>query len=147
MKWAIEVVIEVSLENFAQAARRGPSLGSPAGPANAAVANWLFILVNNGWMEDKKIEALWSHLHWLIVLAEQGSYTAAAARLGVSKAAMSQHIAELERAVGIALVRRTTRSMRLTEAGQRLVDETRDPFRQIEHSFLGSRDQAGAPRG
>ena len=107
----------------------------------------MFILVNNRRMEDKKIDALWSHLHWLIVLAEQGSYTAAAARLGVSKAAMSQHIAELERAVGSALVRRTTRSMRLTEAGQRLVDETREPFQRIEHSFLGSRDQAGAPRG
>jgi len=98
-------------------------------------------------MNEKSIESLWSHLHWLIVLAEQGSYTAAAARLGVSKAAMSQRIAELERAVGVALVQRTTRSMRLTEAGQRLVDDTREPFRQIAHSFLGSRDQAASPSG
>ena len=104
-------------------------------------------MVNNAGMKPKNIDALWSHLHWLIVLAEQGSYTAAAARLGVSKAAMSQHIAELERAVGVALVRRTTRSMRLTEAGQRLVDDTREPFAQIAQSFLGSQDQAGAPRG
>ena len=56
-------------------------------------------------------EALWSHLHWLVVLGQQGSYTGAAARLGVSKAAMSQHIAELERAAGVPLVRRTTRSV------------------------------------
>ena len=98
-------------------------------------------------MNDKNIALLWSHLHWLVVLEQQGSYTAAAARLGVSKAAMSQHIAELERAAGVPLVRRTTRSMRLTEAGQRLVDDTRAPFERIAHSFAGVRDLAGVPRG
>lgn len=98
-------------------------------------------------MNDKNISLLWSHLHWLVVLEQQGSYTAAAARLGVSKAAMSQHIAELERAAGVPLVRRTTRSMRLTEAGQRLVDDTRVPFERIAHSFAGVRDLAGVPRG
>ncbi|KAF1046290.1 LysR family transcriptional regulator [Xylophilus sp.] len=92
-------------------------------------------------------EALWAHLHWLTVLAEQGSFTAAAARLGVSKAAMSQRIAELERAAGVPLVRRTTRSVRLTEAGERLVDDTRGAFAQIAHSFAGVRDLAAAPRG
>lgn len=98
-------------------------------------------------MNDKNIALLWSHLHWLVVLEQQGSYTAAAARLGVSKAAMSQHIAELERAAGVPLVRRTTRSMRLTEAGQRLVDDTRAPFERIAHSFAGVRDLSGVPRG
>jgi DNA-binding transcriptional LysR family regulator len=44
-------------------------------------------------MDTQKVESLWTHLHWLTVLAEQGTYTAAAARLGVSKAAMSQRIA------------------------------------------------------
>lgn len=98
-------------------------------------------------MDDKKIEFLWTHIHWLTVLEQQGSYTAAAARLGVSKAAMSQRIAELERTAGVALVRRTTRSVRLTEAGQRLVDETRAPFERIAHSFAEVRDLAGVPRG
>ncbi|APW40550.1 LysR family transcriptional regulator [Rhodoferax koreense] len=98
-------------------------------------------------MRSSKVESLWSHLHWLIVLSEQGSYTAAAKRLGVSKAAMSQHIAELEREVGLPLVRRTTRSMRLTEAGQRLVDDTGHAFAQIAESFHGAKDLAGEPRG
>lgn len=90
---------------------------------------------------------LWSHCHWLTVLAEQGSYTAAAARLGVSKAAMSQRIAELERIAGVTLVQRTTRSVRLTEAGQRLVDQTRAAFEQISQSFAQVRDLAEAPQG
>jgi DNA-binding transcriptional LysR family regulator len=98
-------------------------------------------------MNDLKTNELWSHLHWLTVLAQQGSYTAAAARLGVSKAAMSQHIAELERIAGVALVRRTTRSVQLTEAGQRLVDDTRGQFEHIAQSFAEVRDLAGAPRG
>jgi DNA-binding transcriptional LysR family regulator len=98
-------------------------------------------------MNDQKISELWHHLHWLSVLAQQGSYTAAAARLGVSKAAMSQRIAELERAARVPLVQRTTRSVRLTEAGQRLVDDTRASFEQIEHSFAQVRDLAGVPSG
>ena len=98
-------------------------------------------------METQKIEALWTHLHWLTVLAQQGSYTTAAQRLGVSKAAMSQRIADLERAANVQLVQRTTRSVRLTEAGQRLVDDMRSPFEQIAHSFAGVRDLAGVPTG
>ena len=104
-------------------------------------------MVNNPVMTEQKMADLWSHCHWLTVLAEQGSYTAAAARLGVSKAAMSQRIAELERIAGVTLVQRTTRSVRLTEAGQRLVDQTRAAFEQISQSFAQVRDLAEAPQG
>jgi len=98
-------------------------------------------------MDSRKIESLWAHVHWLTVLGQQGSYTAAAQRLGVSKAAMSARISELERAAGVPLVRRTTRSVRLTEAGQQLADATRGAFEQIARSFEGVKDLAGAPRG
>ncbi|MED5620863.1 LysR family transcriptional regulator [Ideonella sp. BN130291] len=98
-------------------------------------------------MDDRKIESLWAHVHWLTVLGQQGSYTGAAQRLGVSKAAMSQRISELERAAGVPLVRRTTRSVRLTEAGQQLVDSTLGAFEQIARSFEGVKDLAAAPRG
>jgi DNA-binding transcriptional LysR family regulator len=107
----------------------------------------LFSIVNNQIMDTQKIEGLWNHLHWLTVLAEQGSYTAAAARLGVSKAAMSQRIAELERAAGVPLVQRTTRSVRFTEAGQRLVDDTRGQYDTIAASFANVREMAGVARG
>ncbi len=98
-------------------------------------------------MKKQRIEALWGHVHWLGVLAEAGSYTGAAARLGVSKAAVSQRIRELELAAGVPLVRRTTRSLRLTEAGQGLVEATREAFVQIERSFAGVRELADTPRG
>ena len=91
--------------------------------------------------------ALWAHLHALTVLAELSSFTAAARRLGVSKALMSQRMAELERAAGVQLVHRTTRSVRLTEAGRQLVDGTRPHFEQIGRGFASVRDLAAEPRG
>ena len=57
-------------------------------------------------------------LHLLTVLGETRSYTQAARRLGISKASVSGRIAELERTAGVPLVRRTTRSVGLTQAGQ-----------------------------
>ena len=96
---------------------------------------------------DIKTDALWIHLHWLTVLAEQGSFTRAAERLEVSKAAMSQKIKELEQQAGVPLVTRTTRSLRLTSAGEKLVEELRAPFAQIEQSFFSVRDASGPLRG
>ena len=98
-------------------------------------------------MDHRRVDTLWAHLHWLTVLGTLGSFTAAAQRLGVSKAAMSARIAELERAAGVPLVHRTTRSVRLTEAGQQLVDATREPFDAIGTAFAGIKDLAAAPRG
>jgi DNA-binding transcriptional LysR family regulator len=86
-------------------------------------------------------------LHLLTVLAQTRSYTQAARRLGISKASVSTRITDLERAAGVPLVRRTTRSVGLTQAGQQLVDETRASFERIAQSFAGIRDLAGTPRG
>lgn len=86
-------------------------------------------------------------LHLLTVLAQTRSYTQAARRLGISKASVSGRIADLERAAGVPLVRRTTRSVGLTQAGQQLVDDTHAPFERIAQSFASIRDLAGTPRG
>ena len=98
-------------------------------------------------MDIRRIETLWSHVHWLCVLGTLGSFTAAAQRLGVSKAAMSQRISDLERAAGVPLVLRTTRSVRLTEAGQQLADATGGAFEAIGTAFAGIKDLAATPRG
>ncbi|WP_268800967.1 LysR family transcriptional regulator [Pseudomonas huanghezhanensis] len=98
-------------------------------------------------MQKDQIEGLWTHVHWLSVLEDQGTYTAAALRLGVSKSAVSQRIAELEKATGLRLVQRTTRSVKLTEAGQLLVDEVRSAYAHIARSFSQVRDSAGGIRG
>jgi molybdate transport repressor ModE-like protein len=98
-------------------------------------------------MAGVRTDALWNHIHLLTVIAQTGSFTQAAQRLALSKAAVSQRVAELERVIGLTLVRRTTRSVRLTDAGQRLVDDTGESFAHIARSLRGVRDLAGQPRG
>jgi DNA-binding transcriptional LysR family regulator len=56
-------------------------------------------------------------------------------------------MADLERAVGVPLLARTTRSVRLTDAGKRLVEETAASFAQIEQSLHAVRDLADQAQG
>jgi DNA-binding transcriptional LysR family regulator len=107
----------------------------------------LFNLLDNRSMKDPTTEMLWSHIYWLGVLDTAGSFTAAANRLGVSKGAVSLRVAELEQRAGVALVQRTTRSVRLTDAGRALVNSTRHAFTSIEQGFDSIRDLAHTPKG
>ncbi len=52
-----------------------------------------------------------------VEVARAGGFSAAARRLNVSTTAISRHVAELERMLGVTLLRRTTRHVSLTEAG------------------------------
>ena len=98
-------------------------------------------------MSGVPIASTLADIHLLTVLAETRSFTQAAARLGISKSSVSTRIADLERAAGVSLVRRTTRSVTLTEAGRQLVDETRAAFTRIEQSFAGIKDLVETPQG
>jgi DNA-binding transcriptional LysR family regulator len=66
-----------------------------------------------------------------IAVAEEANFAAAAARLGVTRSAVSQGIRRLEDSCGIALVTRTTRSVRLTEAGERFRDALSHPMADV----------------
>jgi DNA-binding transcriptional LysR family regulator len=60
-----------------------------------------------------------------VTVAEARSFRAASERLGVTRSAVSQAIRRLEERMGVALVQRTTRSVHLTEAGERLHQSVR----------------------
>jgi DNA-binding transcriptional LysR family regulator len=98
-------------------------------------------------MSARDLEAALPDLHMLTVIAETRSLTQTARRLGAAKSSVSIRLKELERALGVSLVRRTTRSITLTAAGEQLVEETRASFLHIERGIAGVRDLAGAPRG
>lgn len=98
-------------------------------------------------MSERHLSPVLSDLQLLTVLAATRSYTQAARRLGISKASASMRISELERAAGVPLVRRSSRSVALTEAGQRLVEQVEPAFARIAEGFAGVRDLVGAPRG
>lgn len=65
------------------------------------------------------------------VVAREKSFTRAAAQLGVSTSALSQTIRTLEEILGLRLLTRTTRSVSLTEAGQRLLETVAPRFDDI----------------
>lgn len=60
-------------------------------------------------------------LLWFLAVSEQRSFTRAAAQLGISQSTLSHTIRRLETRLGIRLLSRTTRSVALTEAGERLM--------------------------
>lgn len=62
------------------------------------------------------------HLQTFLVVARRQSFSAAARELGVSPAAVSQSVRQLEEQLRVVLFTRTTRSMALTDAGRRLLE-------------------------
>ena len=86
-------------------------------------------------------------LNVFLAVAETGSFRKAAERLGVTRPAVSQTIRRLEDSVGVALVRRTTRSVGLTEEGERLRELASPALGDIEMAFASLRDREAAPGG
>lgn len=70
-----------------------------------------------------------------LAVAEERSFSAAAGRLGITRSAVSQGIRRLEDGFQTLLVMRTTRSVRLTEAGERLHKSLLGPIANIEAAF------------
>ena len=67
-----------------------------------------------------------------LAVAREGSFTRAAAQLGLSQSTLSHTIRELEARLGVRLLTRTTRSVSPTEAGDRLLRNIGPRFEEIE---------------
>jgi DNA-binding transcriptional LysR family regulator len=67
-----------------------------------------------------------------VAVTELGSFTAAAERLGLSKNLVSKGVAELEERLGARLLNRTTRSLSLTDAGQRYLGRCKQFLSELE---------------
>src|SRR5947207_7797647 len=73
-----------------------------------------------------------SDLLAFVTVAREGSFTRAAAQLGVSQSALSHTVRALEERLGVRLLTRTTRSVSPTEAGERLVRSVGPRLDEIE---------------
>ncbi|BEL02682.1 LysR family transcriptional regulator [Actinoplanes sichuanensis] len=80
-------------------------------------------------------------------VAATGSIAGAAARAGCTAAAASQQLSALERAVGTALLERSARSVRLTEAGRVLAEHTEPVLASLAEAERAVRDVAGLRGG
>lgn len=85
-------------------------------------------------------------LRYLIAIADEGSFTQAAARSHVAQPALSQQIRRLEEEVGVTLVDRTTRRVRMTGAGIALVERARRAVAEVD-AGLAELDELAGIRG
>ncbi|MBJ7537275.1 LysR family transcriptional regulator [Marinomonas transparens] len=81
-----------------------------------------------------------------IAVVEEHNFRAAADRLGITRSAVSQMIRKLEDQLGIALFTRTTRSVKLTEAGEHLFSQVHTQLDNV-HSSLENVASHKTPRG
>jgi molybdate transport repressor ModE-like protein len=82
-------------------------------------------------------------LAMFVAIAEEGSFTAAARRVGIVQSAVSTTVRALERELGHELFERTTRGVALTDAGEALLPEARRALAAVE----AARDAVDAVRG
>lgn len=89
------------------------------------------------------------HLHTVLAVADAGSFTAAADRLGYTQSAVSQQVAALERIVGSPLFERPggPRPVQLTEVGRAFRDHADTLVRQVRGAEADIRALAGGDRG
>ncbi len=83
----------------------------------------------------------------LLAVAEAGSFAAGAKQLGLSPPSVTRAIAALEQRLGTLLLARSTRSVRLTDAGQRYVEDCRRILQELQDAEELASGSALRPRG
>ena len=82
-----------------------------------------------------------------VAIADSLSFRAAASRLGVTPSALSHTMRQLESRLGVRLLNRTTRSVSVTDAGLRLLEQLRPAIGQIDGALEGLNQQRQRPFG
>jgi len=82
-----------------------------------------------------------------VVVAEEQSFTRAAAKLGISQSALSQIVRRLETRLGLRLLARTTRSVAPTDAGQRLLQTLQPALEDLDESIAALSELREKPAG
>src|SRR4051812_4598541 len=80
-----------------------------------------------------------------LMLAEEGSFTRAAARVGLTQSALSMRIRDFERQLGVRLFHRSSRSVELTGEGAELLDQARRIVAETDRFDSLAEELRGAP--
>ncbi len=88
-----------------------------------------------------------NQLSYFLAIVEAGSLSGAAQSLGVAQPALSQHIANLEQELDVALLERSSRGVSTTPAGDLLYEHARTIVRQIERAETDVRHLGQSPSG
>src|ERR1700691_1512472 len=87
------------------------------------------------------------HLRYFTAVAEEQNVTRAAARVHVSQPPLSRQIRDLEEELGVALFKRTAKSLELTEAGKLFLNEARAVLLRSDEAVQAVRAVAAGTRG
>ena len=87
------------------------------------------------------------HLRTLDAIARHGSFTRAAEELHLAQSALSQQVRRLEAELGVDLLRRTSRTVSVTEAGQVVLDYARRVLSEVDGLHLELEELSGVLRG
>src|SRR6266404_8926206 len=82
-----------------------------------------------------------------VAIADNLSFRAAASRLGLTPSALSHTMRQMEERLGVRLLHRTTRSVSLTDAGQRLLEQLRPAIDQIAGALDDLSNRQQRPNG
>ncbi len=82
-----------------------------------------------------------------VLIAQLGNFTKAAEALGVSRSHVSRQISQLEKQMGVTLLIRTTRTLKLTDAGKALFAQCEMALHSIDQAVLAAVDDIEAVRG
>lgn len=86
-------------------------------------------------------------LNYFVRIAELGSITRAASHLRLAQPALTRHVQRLEEELGVALFTRANRGVRLTEAGEKLLESASRILRDVERTGDEIRAQDAHPSG
>jgi len=86
-------------------------------------------------------------IRYFVQIADCGGITRAAASLGVAQPALTRHVKTMEEELGLALLVRLPRGVRLTGAGRQFLDHCRRALRELDRARDELRANVESPRG
>jgi DNA-binding transcriptional LysR family regulator len=94
-----------------------------------------------------KSDVTLERIRTFVRVAERGSLSAVARELGLGQSTVTRHLRELEQAVGVPLLSRTTRRVTMTDEGSRYYADSVQILRLVEQAGDEARGTRGAPAG
>src|ERR1041385_7501782 len=133
----------------ARSSRRGRASARSAGRAKAVDPACRFVIVRVSPPRASRRPASMElrSIQYFVQVADEGSITRTADKIGIAQPALTRHIKQLEAELGTQLLTRLPRGVRLTTSGRDFLDHARSIMLEVARASEHVRSKAQAPRG